>query len=1240
MEIASGDVVFLLFGVQNQKFSNDALHLHTRCFQDTPLPMNDKPRAFISYAHQDGEEFATDLRKRLEREEPEITLWQDRSKLEGGIGWWRQITEALDSVKFLILVLTPAAAYSPIARQEWRYARQSGVCIYPVKGFRDSQFDYNSVPKWMSKVHFFDLAKEWDTFVNYLKSPCHTVRVPFMVPDLPEGYVERLGLTEHLLGSFIDRADQTALAPNLSLCGTGGLGKTTLATAICHNDDIINSFDDGILWVTLGQTPNVRDSLGKLYAALTGQRPGFFDEDDAAFHLSQKLEDKNCLIVIDDVWDPVHLEPFMRGSRGCSRLITTRNFDIAADTIVVEIEHMSESEAVVMLSGRLTESSIKLGSFKKLAKKLGNWPLLLELANSALRQRMRRGDSIHNALEYLNRKLIAQGITAFDQRNPSARNYALTRTIEISLDQLEQEELEKYISLAIFPGNISVPIEQSANLWGCSELEAEDLIQHFDSFSLVKLEIETGQFQIHDVMRGTIRKRLSDPGSLHKQLIASWGDPYQLSSDYAWRWNAYHSIESNNEKRLRKLLLDFEWIQAKLSATNIASLIQDFSYLPQDRDLQMVLGVIRLAAHVLVHDETQLAGQILGRLSHDSSTECNLLSKGASKWSGTTWIRPLVPSLIESGGALLATLRGHKGKIRSVALSSDGMYAISVSDDRTVRVWELEKGIEKHVLKGHLDWIRAIDILPDNSRVISTGDDHTIRIWDIETGKIVNIVEVPGLWPVNLSVTPDGSHALVGGKGGAMRFVDLHCMRARLFKGHSQTINSIAMLPDGKHAISASDDRTLRVWSLDGSSDSFILGNLKAKVIAVVVSSDGRFALTASSDDILRTWPLTEDYTSGQPEGLVITKEAYWVRTIALAPDGHTAITGADDGSLRTWNLETGNLNSIFEGHVGRINAVDVSPDGLRTITASDDRMLKIWDLTSDSSNRERKGHKKKVRALVSTADGRFTYSTADDHKLKVWDTVKCQEVFSFPGYRHWPLAITPNGKYAVSVSPRRYASLEVIECLTYKVHMVLKGHTDVLCAVAISPDSRWVVSASDDGTIRCWDIRFGDSKILIQTGKHYIRALAILPDNHHVISGSYDCTLKMWDLNKGNEIGIFVGHIAPVNDVAVSQDGSVIISASIDSTIRVWSPNSFKQKMVWDAHEGAVNSVAIDNKGKYAVSVSDDCTVRLWSLLEGKLVSVYTGDSPMKVCTIDNQGKIVAGDQSGVLHFLQVENA
>jgi hypothetical protein len=158
-----------------------------------------KPGVFISYARKDGEEFATNLRKRLQEKEPEIALWQDRSEMEGGVGWWKQIEDALDQVKFLVIVITPAAVESEMTRKEWRYARQRGVNVYPVKGCADAELDYASLPNWMRKAHFFDLNREWETFVNFLKSDREPNRVPFMAPDRPKGFIQRPREFEELI---------------------------------------------------------------------------------------------------------------------------------------------------------------------------------------------------------------------------------------------------------------------------------------------------------------------------------------------------------------------------------------------------------------------------------------------------------------------------------------------------------------------------------------------------------------------------------------------------------------------------------------------------------------------------------------------------------------------------------------------------------------------------------------------------------------------------------------------------------------------------------------------------------------------------------------------------------------------------------------------------------------------------------------------------------------------------------
>src|SRR5262245_39504097 len=113
----------------------------------------DRPRVFISYARRDGQPFAAALRQKLETEASDLRLWQDLVSMEGGKDWWRQITEALDAVEYMVLVLTPAAVASPIVQKEWRYARSQGVCVVPVVGMPGAEVDLGTLPRWMKKVH-------------------------------------------------------------------------------------------------------------------------------------------------------------------------------------------------------------------------------------------------------------------------------------------------------------------------------------------------------------------------------------------------------------------------------------------------------------------------------------------------------------------------------------------------------------------------------------------------------------------------------------------------------------------------------------------------------------------------------------------------------------------------------------------------------------------------------------------------------------------------------------------------------------------------------------------------------------------------------------------------------------------------------------------------------------------------------------------------------------------------------
>ena len=766
------------------------------------------PRIFISYAHSDGEDFARDLRRRL-IEKHGLAVWQDRTEMQVGEAWWQQIVDALtnEDVEYMVLVMTPAAMRSDMVRREWRLARREGVCVLPVIAWPD--LDFQSLPNWMRAAHFADpdILEEWTRFIRTLEGPCHEKRVPFMAEDLPEDFVERPQEYNELVTSLLNKDHGGAIAITAALRGAGGYGKTTLAKAICHDEDILEAFYDGILWTTLGESPgDLTGRVGDLIEILTGKRSGFEGLDAATSRLVELLADRHILIVIDDVWNRVHLKPFLQGGPLCARLITTRDSSSLPESAArIPVDAMQENEAVKLLKAGLPTADGE--AMQKLAADLGKWPLLLKLVNSALR----RSDNvdINQALAYVNEDISELGLTAFDAEDPRERDQAAAATLGLSLKHLNEDERARFGELAIFPEDINIPLSALENLWGTTGGLNPGRIRRlsqklYHRLSLLQTYDAADQtIRLHDVVRkyliGKVGAKLP---SIHEQFLDSYGLERWIdlpeSESYLWTHLAYHLVEAGREEELRQLLFDFDWIQAKLEATDVNSLIADYDHLPDDSDLRLVQGAIRLSAHVLSRDKIELAGQLLGRLQTFQESGIQSMLKQAREWEGGLWLCPRTASLIPPGGPLVRILEGHTSLVDAVAVTPDGRYAISGSSDNTLKVWDIKSGKEMQTLAGHTGWVYAVAVTPDGSYAISGSSDNTLKVWDIESGYEI-----------------------------------------RTLAGHTSLVYAVAVTPDGRYAISGSSDKTLKVWDIESGK---ILASFSgdAPFLACAISPDDR----------------------------------------------------------------------------------------------------------------------------------------------------------------------------------------------------------------------------------------------------------------------------------------------------------------------------------------------------------------------------------------------------------------
>jgi hypothetical protein len=566
--------------------------------------------AFISYARRDGEVFATALKQRLQEEQPEITLWMDRDEMSGGVDFVEQLRQAIDSVHFLVMVMTPRAILSEWVQKEWRYAREHGVCVCPVKGADDAALDEarKALPRWMSQAHTYDIEKEWDRFTNFLKSPCAETRVPFMAPPLPMTFVARSQVFKAVFEKILDDRQQNPRGKNVVLVGSGGFGKTTLAASLCHDDDVITACDGGILWVTLGQQPLPVRELSRLYSAITGETRTFIDADDAAIQLFAKLETKRCLLVIDDVWDVEHVKPFLRPAPGTTRLMTTRSVKVAGDVtemdLSVSIAGLTSDESVALLTSRLDPSDVPVELFRQLARRLGEWPLLLELANGALREQLQFEEPVAGALKWVNQALDEAGVTAFDREDAAARNEAIGKTLEASLVGLGDLR-ERCLELSVFAEDEEIPLALAGVVWKQTDLQTRRMAQRFGNLSLIKLNLAKGTFQMHDATRAYMATQLKDPAQIHGALADAWTPPARVTGDYAMRFAVMHLVAAMSDPK-----------QSAARCRQLLDLLADqrFSDYQHQKDLSSIhrtLGIgLRKASSIATPDMSTLTAAL------------------------------------------------------------------------------------------------------------------------------------------------------------------------------------------------------------------------------------------------------------------------------------------------------------------------------------------------------------------------------------------------------------------------------------------------------------------------------------------------------------------------------------------------------------------------------------------------------------------------------------------------------
>ncbi|MFB7390340.1 NB-ARC domain-containing protein [Streptomyces microflavus] len=917
-------------------------------------------------------------------------------------------------------------------------------------------------------------------------------------PVMPQWFVDR-AQTSAAVTAVCRRGRVRTVSLTTSLSGAGGFGKTTLANAVTIRKRVRWRFRSRIYPVTIGRDVRGRAAIAAKVAEvtrfITGDTTAFDDPNLAGAHLGRLLDQRpRTLLVLDDVWEPEQLAPFLQGGHRCVRLVTTRNPSLLpTNAQLIRVDQMSQDQARAVLLWELPPLPAPL--VDALLETTGRWALLLRLTNRLIAERCASGADPTATAEGALQRLRDGGpaavddpAAAWDLDDPHQRNQAIRPSIEAATTLLPPGGPDRFTELGIFAEDESIPISLIAQLWQASGALTEDqtraLCRDLERLSLLSLNpANGGTVALHDVIRDHLRNTLGPAGLTRTNrlltdtlaaglptagpLATSQPGPrnawWQLTDGYLLDHLIDHLIAADRTALAEALAGDLRWVEARLTQRGPTAPTADLTRIntPHSRHLARSLAQ---TTHLLTptNPPHALTGILHTRLDTHPHWQPQITAHHTDPRQRpcltTLWPLPDTPL-----PALERTLTGHTDTVYSVAISPEGTWLATASYDGTVRLWDRATGTCTATLTGHTRLVYSVAISPEGTWLATASYDGTVRLWDRATGTCTATLT-----------------------------------------GHTDTVNWVAISPEGTWLASTSSDGTVRLWDRATGTCTATLTGHTDTVASVAISPDGTWLATTSSDGTVRLW----DRATGTCTA-TLTGHTNMVASVAISPDGTWLATASYDGTARLWERATGTCTATLTDHTDMVTSVAISPEGTWLATTSSDGTVRLWDRATGTCTATLTDHTDTVYSVAISPDGTWLATTSSDRTARLWDRA------------------------------------------TGTCTATLTGHTNTVASVAISPEGTWLATTSYDGTVRLWDRATGTCTATLTGHTDTVASVAISPEGTWLATTSYDGTVRLWDRATGTCTATLTGHTDMVTSVAISPDGTWLATTGYDGTVR-----------------------------------------------------------------------------------------
>jgi len=445
-----------------------------------------------------------------------FAVWWDREAMPNrGLTFLDEIKTAVTACDFLVYVAGAVAKTSPYVKAEWQYAKS--LCKPIISLVRGA--DYSVIPAEIGMDHAPDLRdlRFFDAKVAELirlLSDVHKLATLHSVPTLPEWYVERghdvQDIQKAIRADAVSPVVVTTKEQTITLEGMGGLGKTTLATAVSRLCDVRATFPDGVFWVEIGKTPSIPARQGDIGVAFEDGRAEYPDEQRGKSRLSAILEQKAVLIVLDDVWDSRHVEAFRVNAPRSRILVTTRNGRMATELGVTQhtIDGLTEDEGVALIGKRLGRApeapNPDAEDERAIVRLLGGHTLAISIAAARISEEG-IGYSAHFRARLETRRATGGNPLGDLKMNDKDKNFNLELSLAESYEVLTPQQQEQFRALGVFALSAGFDRAAAGAVWGMTDpFAVEDTLRFFTKASLLT-ESERERYELHGLLRDYAR---------------------------------------------------------------------------------------------------------------------------------------------------------------------------------------------------------------------------------------------------------------------------------------------------------------------------------------------------------------------------------------------------------------------------------------------------------------------------------------------------------------------------------------------------------------------------------------------------------------------------------------------------------------------------------------------------------------------------------------------------------------